>query len=188
LEKVSDQELVNDLIAGDPKDRMALKVIYQRNYPKISHMVIQKSGTEEDAKDVFQDSMIAFHKIVCKGKFRGDAQIDTLIYAIARNLWYLKLRKEKNHSDLSMADNVAEIIDITWGEFSRGKLLRRLINELSVDCQKLIKLFYFEKWAIESIQTEFGLKSIQASKNKKYRCMKELMELIKKKNLKTSSF
>lgn len=191
MDKLSDQELINELLEATADSRKnAFSIIYARNFPKIKHMIIQKGGLEEDAKDVFQDTMIAFYKIVKEGKFRGKAQIDTLLFAIARNLWRMNLRKDKTYDDLSLVEKTKglEEVDFNWDKHAREKKLERLLNELSENCQKLIKLFYYEGWAIESIQAEFNLKTIQASKNKKYRCMKELIEVFKRNNINNSSF
>lgn len=181
--------MLQDLKSGGEEAHKALKNIYRDNYPRIVNMIVKKGGSEEDAKDVFQDSMIAFHKMIMEDRFREEAQINTVIYAIARNLWYQKFRNRKLTEDLSEANETNTVeLDFDWEEFSREKVIRKVIGELSEDCQKVIRLFYYERESMEKIQFIFGLNSTQAAKNKKYRCMKSLLEIFKKRGLKRTSF
>ncbi len=159
----------------------ALKKLYSRNFPKVLRLVLTKGGGEMDAQDIFQESMISFYHVVIEGKFREEASPDTVIYAIARNLCYRRLRHSKTTQDLSAlaeADHMEPELD--WNEMSKEKLVRNLIDKLGKSCQRLILLFYFKKKSMEEIKKEFGLGSVQAAKNKKYRCMQELQGLFKK--------
>ncbi|MEM7548908.1 MAG: RNA polymerase sigma factor [Bacteroidota bacterium] len=185
----NNKELLNHIKAGGQEAHEAFKSIYKDNYPKVSHMIFQKGGNEEDARDVFQDSMIVFHKMVLENRFREESGINTLIYAISRNLWYQKLKKTKKHEDLSVVEDTKGVdVTMDWDGFTQEKVVRSLINELSEDCRKIIRLYYYNEWSMQDIQNEFGLSSSQAAKNKKYRCMKNLMDIFKKKGIEITSF
>lgn len=181
MKNKEDGDIIFAIKAGGVEASQALKKLYSRNYPKVLSLVVTKGGEEMDAKDVFQESMISFYQMLIEGKFRSEASPDTLIYVIARNFWYQKLRNSKTIESLGVHSETNHIeLELDWDEISKEKLVRNLISELGESCQRLILLFYFKKKSMEHIKEEFELGSVQAAKNKKYRCMQELQGLFKK--------
>jgi DNA-directed RNA polymerase specialized sigma24 family protein len=42
------------------KDSAALRQLYKEHYPMVLNLVLTNSGTEQEAKDVFQEAIIHF--------------------------------------------------------------------------------------------------------------------------------
>ena len=59
------------------------------------------------------------------------------------------------------------------------KLIQSLFEELGESCKRILLLFYFEDLSMKEIceQTEYS--SEQVLRNKKYKCMKSLIERVK---------
>ena len=54
------------------------------------------------------------------------------------------------------------------------------IEKLPVDCQKVLKLYYFNEYDMDSIARELNYKNSDTAKSKKSICMKNLMAELKK--------
>lgn len=188
MKKDQHKKLIDDLKGEGENRRVALRAIYAKNYPKILKMITQKGGQEADAQDIFQDSMIILHKMILENKFREEANVGTLLYAIARNLWHQKVREKRYTEDVSVLNEYYEEINFEWAEFTKEKVIHQLIDELPYECQQVLHMFYFEQKSMREIQEAFKLGNINSAKNKKYRCVQNLIEIFKKKGIKPSSF
>ena len=78
-----DEKIILELKKGNHK---VFKLLYQY-YPMISNMIKKNNGSEEDAKDVFQDAIIIFYKKCLEPQFKLTARISTFLYAIAQKKW-----------------------------------------------------------------------------------------------------
>ena len=56
-------------------------------------------------------------------------------------------------------------------------------KQLGASCQLVLTRFYFEKKSMKAIAEELQIDAASA-RNKKYRCMQKLKELVQKKQLK----
>ena len=61
----------------------------------LKRYVLKNSGDKDDAKDVFQNTLIVFYKKVLIENFELSSKISTYLFSIAKNLWLKKLRDEK---------------------------------------------------------------------------------------------
>lgn len=176
------------MLSDSVQRNSALKTLYTRNYPKVKHFILSNSGDESEAEDVFQEAMLQFYQLVLAERFRGESSIDTMIYAMARNLWYKRLRELRKQAASPMTIEQSTQPEINWEEHKREQLVRQTIGELSADCQKIIELYYYERRSMEQIREQFKLGSTQVAKTKKYRCMKRLIDLFKQRGFDQNSF
>ncbi len=86
---INDDQII-DLIRGGHRSE-ALASIY-RHYPKIRQLVVMANGSEEDAKDLFQEGVIIFYQKAQLPDFRLTAAVGTFIYSVCRNLWLKRYR------------------------------------------------------------------------------------------------
>jgi DNA-directed RNA polymerase specialized sigma24 family protein len=76
----------------------ALKELYQNHYTMIVKLILSNSGTEQEAKDVYQDGVIAFYEKLQQKNFSLTCQIKTYLYAVCRRLWLKGLPKRNDLS------------------------------------------------------------------------------------------
>ncbi|MEP4093945.1 sigma-70 family RNA polymerase sigma factor [Reichenbachiella sp.] len=184
---IPDETLLSKIRSNDYKKRnKALEYLYDTFFKSIKSFVLNNSGSEEDAQDVFQDGIAIVFQNVLQNKFKKEASLNTYTYSICKNLWLMKIRKNSKITEVDILGEV-EVEDVK-NEYVSLQRLEKIINELNPDCQRVLKAFYFESKSMEEIQRLFGLGSIQATKNKKLRCMKHLMQLISKKKLAIKDF
>jgi len=181
--KFSDIELIA-AISGKKDPNEAILFIYQEFSRTTSSFMINYGASEQDAEDVFQETVIAFIDIVQKGKFRMQSSIKTFLVSIARNIWRNEL-KRKQRSDYrekqfeSGRDQTEEDISELISEWEKKKQVRDLVYELGEPCRKLLMLFYYENLSMKEILNYLPYENEQVVRNKKYKCLQQLTEIMK---------
>ena len=181
--KFSDQELIA-AISGKKDPNEAILFLYQQYSRTTSSFMLNYGASEQDADDVFQETVIAFIDIVQKGKFRMESSIKTFLVSIARNIWRNEL-KRKQRSDYreklfeSGREQSEEDISELISEWEKKKQLRDLVYQLGEPCRKLLMLFYYENLSMKEILAYLPYENEQVVRNKKYKCLQQLMEIMK---------
>lgn len=170
---------------------MALKAIYEQSYVTIRNHVIQNSGTEDEAKDVFQDAMVVLYNKLKSDRFEKKSSINTFLFGIARNLWLRVLSQNKKQhliqDELKQEDSM-ESIPI-WKEGSDNKtILNSLMDQIGRSCQRLLKLYYYDNFSTQELRKQLNLGSEQVVRTKVYRCMKKLREVVVENNITMDNF
>lgn len=175
-----------NISSGIPAIRSdALKQLYNTCYSPVENYVTARHGDVEDAKDIFQEGVIAFFQSLKKGTFRGDSSHQTYLMAICKRRWLDVLRGRKilvNYEEIQVFRE-EEVV------FSPDeKKLKSVLGLLKESCRTILLAFYYESKSMKDIQTLFSLGSEQAAKNKKMRCLNELMAIVKSRRLNRDDF
>src|SRR5688572_26893886 len=88
-----DELIVSEL--RKTNNTMVLSELYRTHYPMILNLVCSNSGTEQEAKDVYQESVIAFYERIRQPDFILTCKIGTYLYAVCRRLWLKRLSEKK---------------------------------------------------------------------------------------------
>ena len=72
-----------------------LKYLYKEYYGFLERMVLNNSGSKEDAEDVIQEVFLAVLQIIQNDKFKGESSLKSFLYAVAKNIWLVKIKKQK---------------------------------------------------------------------------------------------
>ena len=182
-EKYSDAELIAAISAGKDLNN-AIRFIYRQHSEAVSSFIIHYGGSEQDADDIFQETVVAFIDIVRKGKYRMEASIRTFLASIARNYWFneLKKRGRSDHRDRQFeAGRDQDEADVSHhlAEIERKRQLRQLVEQLGEGCRKVLLLFYYENLSMKEIVDHLPYENEQVVRNKKYKCLQQLTGLIK---------
>lgn len=162
-----------------------LNQLYIRMYPAIRTYVLQNSGTEPEAKDIFQEAVLAAWLNLQENKFDGSRQdFDGYIYTIAKNKW-LDIIKSKRKKTTTSLNGQAIITDTSPYQEKDAHRLLQSIKKLDFPCKKALELFYFKKQSLKEIGEELGY-SESVMKTKKYRCMLKLREIYLNQDKKTN--
>jgi DNA-directed RNA polymerase specialized sigma24 family protein len=62
---MTDQEILDRIKKGD---EAALDFLYKKNYKMMVNMIIKNNGTEDEAKDIYQEALLAFWIKAASGK------------------------------------------------------------------------------------------------------------------------
>src|SRR5580693_5664437 len=177
-----DDAIVAGILSNDLND--IIFYIYKQYAELISFNVVTMGGSLQDGEDIFQETVVTFIDLVRKGKFRGDSSIKTFLVSVARNIWLNEIKKKKS------GDHRARIFE-TSREHVENDIIENLnqreikeqflslMGHLGESCRKILTLFYYDNLSFEEIIQKMGYENEQVARNKKYKCMKELSDLIR---------
>lgn len=171
---MNDQEILDRIKKGDES---ALDFLYKKNYKMMVNMIIKNNGTEEEAKDVYQEALLAFWQKAASGKLEMTSKISTYIYSICQNLW----RKELDRKSRLRNEEKDGAVTDGHDEQERVRIINQCINELGETCKKILFYFYYDDYSMDEIAEKLGFANADTAKTKKYKCKKELDKLIKTK-------
>jgi RNA polymerase sigma factor (sigma-70 family) len=145
-------------------------------------MILNNNGTQEDAKDIFQEAMIvAFRNVREDNHFKLKSSFQTYIYSVAKLLWLKHLRISRKN--MKNFNENHEYIDFEEPEpFTpvdlRYALYQKTFFELPEDCQKILKLF-LDGVTQKKIANLLGYKSENYISKRKHFCKEYLIKKIK---------
>ncbi len=152
----------------------------------IVHLVCSNSGTEQEAKDIYQEAVMAFYERVQQPAFVLTCKIKTYLYAVARRLWLKKLAEKKRFST-SLSDGHIEDVETFFGVedemadiHEKERRLKRMgssLEGLGEPCRSIIEDFYVSDLSMEEISAKFGYTNADNAKNQKYKCLQRLKKL-----------
>ena len=181
---ISDIDLIEGILSHKSQ---ALRYLYNSMYGQIESFVLKNNGSQDEAKDVFQEGMIALYQNLVKGSYQKEqtTRLSSYFFQICKFKWYSTLRSaHKRKMQDSLDHQVPGEYDIgfesdtaTWDE---NKAIRQAMNHLGDACRRLLTSFYYDEKSMKQIADELGQQT-NSVKNAKYRCMQKLKELMKNK-------
>mgnify|MGYP003576537867 FL=1 len=188
LDKVnaSDQELINQLSSSDILVvEKGWEHVYASYYPMIRDMICHNSGMEDDASDIFHDALLIFDRNLKSGRFRGDSSIKTYLFSICKNLWLKEYEKKQKKMAAEAESILVSQQDVDY--LINVEIVTLLMNELQEDCRNILIEYYYNNRSMAELMEMFNVNSIQAAKNKKWRCLNYLERLFKEKGVTSTS-
>lgn len=157
----------------------AYKGLYREYFGMVSHFVLKNSGSDEDAKDVFQETMVGLFEWVNKPDFKLNAALSTLIYSIARNVWLKQLRAKKSNARVKDFEQFTRIEDEDFDQEQEEKisLLENALEKLGEPCKGILHRFYYLKESMKEIALAYNYSNAEHAKAQKYKCLKRLKVL-----------
>ncbi len=176
-------QIIHLMQSVDKRDQdKAFSLLYDSYANTVYSLVHKNNGTETQAEDVFQDTLIVLHSKLRDKSFKLTCKLNTYIYSVARNLWFNQLRKSSKLAQIEDVDE--DFIDISESSLQvlertqETNVLNELIMKLGEGCQKVLKYFYFEEMKLKAIATELGYANESVAKTKKSKCLKQLREMV----------
>lgn len=150
----------------------------------VLHMVVNNHGTEDDAKDLFQETMIVIYDKSKDPEFTLEASLKTYIYAVARRLWLKQLNRQ-NRSPVSSSEFTDEELESGFMDNiqdheekeERFKVMSQALSKLGEPCKTLLEDFYLRQMSMQEIAEKFGYTNPDNAKTQKYKCLNRLKKL-----------
>lgn len=177
---VSDADIINGIARGDNR---SIHKIYKSFYPSIAHMIISNNGSDEEAKDIFQEAVMVLYDKITQQKFELSSKLSTFLYAVSRRLW-LKQLSRKGHStntlDISDFEDILHVEeDLQQHQEIENKFdqMNEAMIQLGEPCQTLLKDFYIKNLSMQDITNKFGYTNSDNAKTQKYKCLQRLKKI-----------
>lgn len=162
-------------------DTTSLEGLYRDYFPMVLHMVVQNSGTEDEAKDIFQEAVIVLYDKIKGGDFELTSQLKTYIYSVCRRLWLKQLgSKSRVFYDVAAYEDVIAVEeDLIRHEEKDIQLtmMEKALDALGEPCRTIIHDFYITNLSMKEICGKFGYTNADNAKNQKYKCLQRLKKL-----------
>jgi RNA polymerase sigma factor (sigma-70 family) len=172
---MKDSLIIDELKKGNTK---VFSLIYN-SYPLIENYILNNSGSKDDAKDIFQNTLLIFYQKVKEPDFELTSKLSTYLFAICKNAWLKTLRSRKtkeplqDHIQLTNDEETHQTNEDSIVEFIQEKL-----TAMGDPCQSLIIFHEFHKMKWEEIAKKMNYASAHAARNQKYKCLVRLKKMI----------
>lgn len=180
--QISDEDIIKSILSGN--NQKVLQFLYDTTLKKVRGYILKNSGGIEEANDIFQDAVIVFMHKVKMEQFDTKYSIEGFIYAVARNLWIDRVRREKkkvNYEYPEQIENPSQDKDalVALIQTEQTGALTKAFNLLDQKCQDILKYHLYEKLSMKEISIKMGYKSENVAKTNHYRCKQYLTKIVK---------
>lgn len=173
-----EQQLLKGLALND---KQAIESIYRENYSMVQALVLNNTGTSDDARDIFQEAMIVLFEKASSGRFELNCQLKTYIYSVCRRLWLKKLHQTQRF--FTQVENLEETVPVEEETEAHEKLnadfmlMEHAMSKIGEPCKSLLDAYYIQRKQMQAIATDFGYTNADNAKTQKYKCLMRLKKL-----------
>jgi len=176
--EINEQALLKGLANNDTK---AIEYIYKSNFNSIQSLILNNNGSYDEARDIFQEAMIALYEKAQNESFVLTCKLNTYVYSICRRLWLKRLQQLGKYSEqtesLEETVSVEEDLEIHLKRNSEFAIMDRALNSLGEPCKSLLEGFYIKDLDMQTLAKDFGYTNADNAKNQKYKCLMKLKKL-----------
>jgi RNA polymerase sigma factor (sigma-70 family) len=176
--EIDELELINGL---GRNDRKSIELLYEMNYPAIQSFILNNNGSIDDARDIFQESVIVLYEKVAAGNFQLQSKIKTFLYAVARRIWLKKLQQMQRFGNIvEDAEDLIPVEEDIEEQERKNEAFNQMdkaLSHLGEPCKSLLEAFYIQKRPMHEIAEIFGYTNADNAKNQKYKCLIRLKKL-----------
>jgi len=176
-----DQRYIEALLSGEGP---LLREIYERYSRETAQWIARNKGTTDDARDIFQEALMAIAQRARKGPFILTCTFGAYLFLVVRGKWYNELKRRKQSTVTTglldglkeAGEDAARLAEETLLEHEREKLFQDKFNLLPEGCRQLLRL----SWTgikMEEVAAQLGITYAYARKRKS-ECIGALTESI----------
>ena len=180
MSKANHLSIIELLKKGDEK---TIHSIYVENKNGFLLFAARYDLQTDDFLDVYQDSIIALCENAKKGTMDSlESSISTYLFSIGKYMIYRKLKSRNKTIAIDYDEKLPQVIEDEYDESineNEVAILQFNFKKLGEQCQKVLRLFYYEEKKLDDIQVELNYTNKDVLKSQKSRCLKQLKDLIK---------
>jgi RNA polymerase sigma factor (sigma-70 family) len=173
-----EKELLKRLAKNDKK---AAETIYKDHYNMVQALIINNNGSADEARDIFQETMIVLYEKAKSGTFELNCLLKTYIYSVCRRLWLKRLHQLQKYGgqveNVTETVTVEEDVDAHQQRNTEFEAMEQSMMNLGEPCKSLLEAYYLHKRNMTEIAGSFGYTNADNAKNQKYKCLIRLKKL-----------
>ena len=175
---LTEQALIRGLSVND---KSAVEIIYSDNYGVIQNLILNNNGSEEDAKDIFQEALIVLYEKSKSVEFELNCQIKTYLYSVSKRLWLKRLQKNSRYELQSNGFEETVYVEDDIGVHEKRNneygMMEFAMSHIGEPCKSILEAYYIRKQSMQEIAEHFGYTNSENAKNQKYKCLVRLRKL-----------
>lgn len=170
---MNDTKIIELLHLG--KHSPALNMLYEA-YPSICRFIKNHGGSDDDARDTFQEALIIFCRKATQPDFQLTAKISTYLFSVCKFLWKDKLQKQNRYV---YSFDFDQLTDVAEEHEQQYQFLDTVLAAIGDKCKEILESYYFHKLSMVLIAEKFGYSTEASAKNQKYKCLEKARVLAK---------
>lgn len=139
-----DQRYLEGLLNNDTQ---IVEEIYQRFSSKITYHILQRRGSEEDAADIFQESLIDIYNQAKYKSLQLTCPFEPFILLVCKRKWLNEIKKRgispvtKSTDDVSdYGEDVFAIAEQLGREEDKARVFLQQFEKLGEKCREILRL------------------------------------------------
>jgi len=181
MQTISDNTLLDKL---KTEDSSSFELLYKFYFPSVASYIKQNLGNNEDAEDIFQEAIIVLLQKVRQPDFVLTSSLKTYLYAVAKNIWFKRLRDNKikiADSELSLVTyrTETETFEIK-PEKSKEEKLENWLLKITRNCQNILRALFFYEEPMDKLMAKMGWKNKHTAGNQKHKCIQQIKNVKEK--------
>lgn len=181
----ADQRYLEGLLRNDT---LLVQEIYQRFAPKIKYYILQNQGSEDDAADIFQESLIDIYNQAKHKDLQLTCPFEPFLLLICKRKWLNEIKKRgsrpvtKGTDDLSdIGEDVFAAAEQVEREEAKANVYLQQFERLGEKCKEILRMSLTGE-AQEKIAAALGV-TYGYLRKKKSECMATLLSFIQAQNI-----
>ncbi|MFC4874933.1 RNA polymerase sigma factor [Negadavirga shengliensis] len=170
----------------NPKSRESFFLdMYRQSFPSVAGYVKKNGGTLEDAKDIFQDSLVIFYEKAVSPGFVLKKSEKAYLFGIAKHLWFNRRHEISHFQEL---EDHEDLISQDEANHGLGNKIVELLEASGKKCMEMLKAFYYDHLSMEELSASFGYATTRSATVQKYKCLEKVRDKVKEKTLHYEDF
>src|SRR6266508_1402656 len=120
-------------------DRKSVETIYKQYYNMVQSLIINNNGSSDDARDIFQETVIVLYEKARSGSFELNCQLKTYVYSVSRRLWLKRLQQQQKYfPDVNGLEDTVPVEDEIEGHSQRNtefQMMEKALLHLGEPCR-----------------------------------------------------
>jgi len=177
--------MMNDIHSQAEREHFFIG-LYECAFPQVATFIFKNGGTLEEARDVFQDSLLIYYEKTISQQLPELSNQKAYLLGIAKNLWYRKTGRSPICQDLTEPTDYADQ-DALHCQNDPTDLLA-FLEVAGQKCLEMLKSFYYERSSLQALAQSFGFASVRSATVQKYKCLEKVRDEVKQKSLTYEDF
>lgn len=165
-------------------DSSGIDEIYKLFASRVVGMILKNSGSQEEAYDILQESLIDIYHMSIEKNFVLTTSFSNFLLLVCRRKWINVLKKKKSRQVTNIDDSLYIIEDTANQEYNellvqmeKENIMMTLLEEMGRSCREIIKRCMKKNVNQEEVAKALGL-SYAYLRKKKSQCMRTLASKI----------
>jgi len=183
---ITDTEIIDNLTRNGNNRRKAEDQLFNGFSYFVKEGIRKYALAEEDALDIYSDTIISAIDKITTGLFEGRSSLKTYLFRIFHNKCVDRIRqlttnKNKIHRSTASQDLLSHLSDSAKSVMQRlvdqsdFDVLKQRLNELGDNCRKLLALFA-DGYSDKEIAVFMEYKTAEVVKTSRLRCLEKLRQ------------
>lgn len=161
-------------------DEAVMSRLYKLYFPMALHLVAVNNGTEDEAKDIYQEAFIVLYENLQRPDFQLRCSIRTFLYSVCRNRWLKRLQAKKIGTELKDIEEFFPFVEDSTVMEREAKLslVESALQRLGEPCRTILEDYYLNEMSMAEIAEKMGYTNADNAKTQKYKCFNRLKKII----------